>query len=74
MSETKKKDSDLSIEEALKTLDTILSEMDNEEQTLEDSFQSYQKGLELIRLCQSKIDAIEKKLEVLENESGSSHE
>ena len=74
MSESDKKASEMTVEEALKKLDTILADMDREDQTLEDSFQSYREGLELIHYCTSRIEAIEQKLQVLENEFGNSHE
>ena len=74
MNDTDMKAPEMTVEEALKKLDAILAEMDKEDQTLEGSFQSYREGLELIHFCTSRIEAIEQKLQVLENEYGSSHE
>ena len=40
--------------------------MESEEHTLEETFQLYGEGLNLVRYCNDKIDAIEKQLVILE--------
>ena len=44
-----------------------------QELTLEESFTAYQKGMELLKHCNEKIDQVEKKMQVL-SEEGELHE
>lgn len=60
---------DLTIEESLKELDVIVERLESSEISLEDSFSIYQKGMELLRQCSSKIDTVEKKMLKI-NENG----
>lgn len=60
---------DLTIEESLKELDGIVECLESREISLEDSFSIYQKGMELLRQCSSKIDTVEKKMLKI-NENG----
>ena len=50
-----------------------MAEMSKEEISLEDSFALYHQGVELLRACNEKIDAVEKKMLVLDEE-GDIHE
>lgn len=68
MEEKTKKD-EISIEEAFKELDTMIKQLESEDITLEDSFTTYQKGMELIKICNDNIDKVEKKVLIL-NEEG----
>lgn len=61
---------EMSIEEAFKALDLILEELDGKDGSLEDSFARYQQGLSLVKFLNGKIDGIEKKLQILEQEAG----
>ncbi|MCI8504794.1 MAG: exodeoxyribonuclease VII small subunit [Lachnospiraceae bacterium] len=63
----------LSIEENFTLLDELLKRLEGDELTLEESFETYAKGLELVRQCRESIDKVEKKVLVLE-ESGDVHE
>ena len=65
----KKEAEEKTIEESLKELDTIVEKLESREISLEDSFALYQKGMELLRQCGSKIDTVEKKMLKL-NEDG----
>jgi len=65
----KKVREDLTIEESLKELDGIVERLESREISLEDSFSIYQKGMELLRQCSSKIDTVEKKMLKI-NENG----
>ena len=62
------KEKELTLEEALIQLEQMTGTMDEEELPLEESFALYQKGIELVRFCQEKIDQVEKKLIVLQSE------
>ena len=61
-------DRKMSLEEAFKALDDLIELMGDENITLEDSFNDYKKGLELIRFCNESIGRIEGELEILENQ------
>lgn len=50
------------IEEALEELDGIVERLESRDISLEQSFSIYQKGMELLRQCSSKIDTVEKKM------------
>lgn len=62
-----------SIEETFEELDKLLKCLEGDELTLEESFETYAKGLSLVKQCREKIDEVEKKVLVLE-ESGELHE
>lgn len=59
----------MSMEEAFSALDTIVEQLESGEASLEDAFLMYQKGMELLKDCSSKIDTVEKKMLKL-NENG----
>ena len=70
MPEVAEEGKELSIEEAFAQIRELLSEMESEDASLERSFDNYEKGMKLIRLCNEKIDAVEKKVQQL-NADGS---
>lgn len=51
-------------------LDDITRTLEDEEITLEDSFQAYKKGMDLLKICNDKIDKVEKKVMMLNEEGG----
>ncbi|MCI7062086.1 MAG: exodeoxyribonuclease VII small subunit [Lachnospiraceae bacterium] len=57
----------ISLEESFQKLETIITEMEDGDMTLEDSFKKYEEGMKLIKNCSDSIDRVEKKLIVLEN-------
>ena len=59
----------MSVEEAFAQLDEIIQRLEGGEASLEESFRIYQKGMELLKYCNSQIDAVEKKMMKL-NENG----
>lgn len=61
------------LEELFERLDQILEELESRDITLEQSFQTYQKGMELLRVCNEKIDHVEKKMQIL-SEEGELHD
>ncbi|MCD8216824.1 MAG: exodeoxyribonuclease VII small subunit [Clostridiales bacterium] len=54
-----------SLEELFEELDQILASMDDREISLEDAFSLYEKGMKKIRLCNEKLDLVEKKMLVI---------
>lgn len=62
----------ITIEESFASLDAIIEELQNGDQTLEESFQKYEEGMKLIKNCNTAIDKVEKKLEVINGEESAS--
>lgn len=58
----------LSIEEAFEKIDLTIEQLEDEDISLEDAFQEFQKGMELVRYCDGAIDKIEKKVQKLTEE------
>lgn len=69
MSEKKKEN----LEEMFKDLEELIGKMENEEITLEQTFDLYNNGMELLKKCNSSIDEVEKKVLVLD-ENGETDE
>lgn len=67
------KQQEYTLEEAFVSLNEILTELDGGRQSLEEAFASYAKGMEMIRLCNEKIDKVEKQCLVI-SESGADYE
>lgn len=68
MEDNKEKLDDRSVEEAMKALDMIVEKLESRDTSLEEAFQVYQEGMELLKECSSKIDRVEKKmLQINEN-------
>ena len=66
--ESREKTEEMGIEKAFEELQKILSMMDDEGISLEDSFKCYERGMKLIRYCNDTIDKVEKKVRVLSAE------
>lgn len=64
-----KKIEECSVEELFQSLDETIEKLENREISLEQSFQLYEKGMELLRHCNNKIDTVEKKMLQM-NENG----
>ncbi|MDY5022757.1 MAG: exodeoxyribonuclease VII small subunit [Blautia sp.] len=58
------------IEDAFKELDLLAQKLEDRETSLEESFLLYKKGMELLKYCNNKLDTVEKKMQLL-NEDGS---
>ncbi len=64
---------DKSLEEVFEELDEVVGKLEESTVSLEDSFQLYHKGMELLKVCNDKIDKVEKKMLILD-ENGEQHE
>ena len=62
----------ITIEESFASLDAIIEELQNGDLTLEESSQKYEEGMKLIKNCNTAIDKVEKKLEVINGEESAS--
>ena len=54
-----------SFEESVQRLEEIVTDLENSEIKLDDMLQLYEEGSELVKLCLSKLDDVEKKITVL---------
>lgn len=61
---------ELSLEESFDALDGILEKLEGDEISLEDSFTLYQKGMQLLKVCNEKIDTVEKKILIMNGDGG----
>ena len=66
MTEEKKTWEDLSIEESFDYLDRVLARLENKDSSLEDSFAAYQEGPLVIKAINDKIDAVDRKVQILD--------
>ena len=64
---------DKSLEEVFEELDEVVGQLEESTISLEDSFSLYHKGMELLKVCNEKIDKVEKKMLILD-EDGEQHE
>ena len=62
-----------SLEVMFASLEEVIQKMERDEISLEESFSLYQSGMELLKKCNDKIDAVEKKVQILD-ENGECHE
>lgn len=61
------------LNEMLEQLDEVMKKMEDTDISLEESFQLYETGLKILKQCNDKIDAVEKKVLLLDEE-GNEHE
>jgi exodeoxyribonuclease VII small subunit len=69
MSKTKALPKNLSFEKALERLQEIVAELEDPEKGLEASLELFEEGVGLSRFCRSRIDEIEKRVEVVLKET-----
>ena len=56
------------MEEALIKLEETVNKLQQEEVSLEESFQLYQQGMDYVKVCSQTIDQVEKKVLLLNQE------
>lgn len=68
----KAKEKKPTLEEAFSEIEGIIEQMENPEVSLDESFRLYQRGIEQLKCCNTLLDKVEKKMQVLhtENEYG----
>ena len=64
---------DKTLETVFEELDEIVGKLEGENISLEESFKMYHKGIDLLKECNEKIDMIEKKMKILD-EDGEQHD
>lgn len=57
---------DFNLEETMNELDEIIKGLEDDTQSLNEAFDQYKKGLDLLKLCNESIDKVEKELIILE--------
>lgn len=65
--------SEFDLEKAFDQLEKAVEALEQEDISLEESFQVYKNGMELLKQCNQAIDQVEKQVLVL-NEDGECHE
>lgn len=58
----------LTLEECFKKIEDIARDLKDGEMDLEESFKAYKDGMDLLKICSEKIDAVEKKVLVMREE------
>ena len=58
----------INLERLLNELEVIVNKMESDDLNVEDSLESYEKGISLIKNAQSKLKKIEQKVEILSKE------
>ena len=71
MAKTKLTD-DRTLEQVFEELESLINKMESED-SLEESFQLYHKGMDMLKTCSEKIDKVEKQMLLLDDE-GETHE
>lgn len=69
----KAKEEGQTLEELFGGLEEVLGAMEEPEVSLEESFELYHKGMNLLKSCNERLDKIEKKMLILDEE-GEVHE
>ena len=59
-------------EDGMKRLEDIVRAMENGDLSLEKSMATFEEGMKLVKECQTKLNAVEKKIEVLGQSDGES--
>jgi exodeoxyribonuclease VII small subunit len=58
----------ISIEEGFDKLNDIIGKMEDGEVSLDESFKLYNEGINLVKICNDKIDFVEKQIKLLEKD------
>lgn len=61
---------ELTLEEGFAKLEEIIAKMQEEHVTLEDAFRLYEEGVLTLQACNQKLDLVEKKMLVLNEQGG----
>ena len=64
---------DKTLEIVFQELDEVVKKLEGDNISLEESFGLYHKGMDLLKVCNEKIDTVEKKMLMLD-ENGEVHE
>ncbi|HKM21492.1 MAG TPA: exodeoxyribonuclease VII small subunit [Lachnospiraceae bacterium] len=73
MGKSKEELAELSLEEAFSQVEEAIKKLEAEDISLDTSFLVYREGVELLKLCNDKIERVEKQI-VMMNEKGETDE
>jgi exodeoxyribonuclease VII small subunit len=59
---------EVGLEEALEDLERIVSELEEGKMSLEESLDLYERGMKLVKLCNSRLERAERRIESLTGE------
>ena len=62
------------LEQSFEKLEQIIGNLENGDDSLEDSFKLYNEGMKLIQNCNQQLDKVEKKIVVLNQKEGDEDE
>lgn len=62
----KKTEQKRTVDDLFAELESITSQLETEDLSLEEAFLRYRKGMELLKECNDAIDTVEKELQILE--------
>lgn len=63
----------IQFEKSLKELETIVTQLEKGELSLDESLKQFEKGIVLARVCQEKLNNAEQKIELLSNQTKSTN-
>lgn len=58
------------LEDAFMQLEEVIARLESEDISLEESFQAYSEGMELLQFCNASIDTVEKKVLKMNEDGG----
>ena len=64
------KTTDVPLEKALERIETLVGEMESGKLPLEEILSRFEEGSKLVKLCQKKLEAAEKRIEIILREVG----
>ncbi|MFZ4765077.1 MAG: exodeoxyribonuclease VII small subunit [Roseimicrobium sp.] len=65
MSDDERQPEDLSFEDAMESLDSIVESLEAERMPLEEMVGSYERGMKLLRVCRNRIEAARQRVELI---------
>lgn len=68
--EQQDQEKELSLEEAFEQIEEVISHLETEEITLEQSFREYNRGMKLLKHCNDTIDRVEKRVLQINEDGG----
>ena len=67
---TKAKENDLTFEQSLEELETLVDKLERGQLTLDESLDTFENGMKLARVCTQKLTKAERKIEKLIEKNG----
>ena len=64
------KEKEFSFEEALKRLEKVADDLENEDTSLDTSLKRYEEGMKLMAICHQRLEEAKKKVDILVKKEG----